>query len=127
MPNLEKEIRKLYYSMGEVATMLDLSQSLIRYWEKEFDALTPKKNKKGNRLFTQKDLECLKLIHRLLKVEGYTLEGAKRYLKENSKELNQENKLEVVSTPIIVETTTNEIKNKLLEIKKKLIELKERI
>lgn len=77
------EDEKRYYSIGEVATMFDVNTSLIRFWEKEFDIIKPKKNKKGNRLFTPKDLQNLKLIHHLVKERGFTLKGAKSKLKEN--------------------------------------------
>jgi DNA-binding transcriptional MerR regulator len=82
-PYKEKPITKLYYSIGEVAKMFDVNTSLVRFWEKEFDILKPKKNKKGNRLFTQKDVENLKVIYHLVKERGYTLEGAKKKLREN--------------------------------------------
>lgn len=74
---------KLYYSMGEVAEMFDVNPSLIRYWETQFDVLRPKKNKKGNRMFTPQDVERLKLIYHLVKEKGMTLEGAKRSLRSN--------------------------------------------
>jgi DNA-binding transcriptional MerR regulator len=83
LPYKEKEITKLYYSIGEVAKMFDVSASLIRYWEQEFDILKPKKNNKGNRLFTPEDLDNLKLIYNLVKERGFTLDGAKKKLKEN--------------------------------------------
>lgn len=83
MPYKEKPITKLYYSIGEVAKMFEVKTSLIRFWEKEFDILKPKKNKKGNRLFTQKDVDNLKVIYHLVKERGYTLEGAKKKLREN--------------------------------------------
>lgn len=73
---------KLYYSMGEIAEKYDVKHSLIRYWEKEFDIIKPKKNKKGNRLFTKKDLEAFDLIFDLVKNKGFTLEGAKQRIKE---------------------------------------------
>ena len=82
-PYKEKPITKLYYSIGEVAKMFDVNTSLIRFWEKEFDILKPKKNKKGNRLFTQKDVDNLKVIYHLVKERGFTLEGAKKKLREN--------------------------------------------
>ena len=82
-PYKEKPITKLYYSIGEVAKMFDVNTSLVRFWEKEFDILKPKKNAKGNRLFTQKDLDNLKVIFHLVKERGYTLDGAKRKLREN--------------------------------------------
>lgn len=69
--------------MGEVAILFDVNQSLIRFYEKEFDILHPKKNKKGNRYFTPEDIENLKLIFHLIKEKGYTLNGAKEYLKAN--------------------------------------------
>lgn len=86
MPYKEKEIAKLYYTIGEVAEMLNVSTSLIRYWESEFDILKPRKNAKGNRLFTTKDIENLRLIYHLVKERGYTLEGAKKKLRESNEE-----------------------------------------
>lgn len=86
MPYKEKEITKLYYSIGEVAEMFDVNASLIRFWEKEFAVLKPKKNKKGNRLFTDKDIDHIRQIYQLVKKEGYTLEGAKQQLKSGLEE-----------------------------------------
>lgn len=83
MPYKEKEITKMYYSIGEVASYFDVNTSLIRFWEKEFDILRPKKNKKGNRMFTQQDMENLKVIYHLVKERGFTLDGARQKLKEN--------------------------------------------
>ena len=83
MPYQEKNIEKLYYSIGEVAQKFDVNVSLLRYWEKEFDILKPKKNKKGNRLFTKKDVENIEVIYHLVKERGFTLEGAKKKLSEN--------------------------------------------
>lgn len=74
---------KRYYGIGEVARAFDVNTSLIRFWEKEFDALQPKKNAKGNRKFTPKDIKTLELIYHLVKERGFTLEGAKIHLKEN--------------------------------------------
>ena len=79
----EKKIEKLFYPIGEVAEMFNLSVSSIRYWEKEFDILRPKKNKKGNRMFTKKDIDNLRIIYHLTKERGFTLEGAKKKLREN--------------------------------------------
>ena len=87
MPVKELENLKLYYSIGEVATMFNVNTSLIRFWEKEFDILKPKKNKKGNRLFTQQDVDNLKLIFHLVKERGFTLEGAKKKIKENKNDV----------------------------------------
>ncbi|MEJ6734496.1 MAG: MerR family transcriptional regulator [Flavobacteriales bacterium] len=83
MPYKEKSIEKLYYSIGEVAQKFDVNVSLLRYWEKEFDILKPKKNKKGNRLFTKIDVENIEVIYHLVKERGFTLEGAKKKLSEN--------------------------------------------
>ena len=83
MPYKEKPTEKLFYKIGEVAKMFEVNVSLIRFWEKEFNILKPKKNKKGNRLFTKKDVDNLTIIHHLVKERGFTLEGAKQKLKEN--------------------------------------------
>ncbi len=80
---------KVYYSIGEVATMFNVSTSLIRFWEGEFDILKPKKSKKGNRLFTPSDVKYLHMIYHLVKVKGYTLQGAKDELRNNTTELEQ--------------------------------------
>mgnify|MGYP003971315675 CR=1 FL=1 len=79
----KKPTKKLFYQIGEVSKTLNVNVSLIRFWEKEFDVLNPKKNKKGNRLFTQKDFDYLKIIYHLVKERGFTLDGAKKRLKEN--------------------------------------------
>lgn len=73
---------KRYYGIGEVARAFEVNTSLIRFWEKEFDVLQPKKNAKGNRKFTPKDIKNLQLIYHLVKERGFTLEGAKTHLKE---------------------------------------------
>ena len=77
------ENEKYYYKIGEVAEMLGENPSLIRFWEKEFPSIKPKKNRRGNRVFTAKDIEQLKKIHNLVKGQGHTLEGAKKILKNN--------------------------------------------
>ena len=77
-----KTTGKYYYSIGEVAEMFKVNTSTIRYWEKEFDVLRPRKNKKGNRLFTERDVRYVHVIYHMLKVKGYTLAGAKMALKE---------------------------------------------
>lgn len=86
MPYKETKVEKLYYSIGEVAEMFSVNTSLIRYWEKEFDIIKPKKNKKGNRLFTQKDIDNFHIIYHLVKDKGMTLKGAKKKLKENKED-----------------------------------------
>ena len=74
---------KRYYKIGEVAKAFNVNTSLIRFWEKEFDIIKPKKNAKGNRLFTQEDIKNFKLIFSLVKERGFTLDGAKQKLKKN--------------------------------------------
>jgi DNA-binding transcriptional MerR regulator len=83
MPYKDREISKMYYTMGEVSAMFDVNQSLIRFYEKEFDVLQPKKNKKGNRYFTPEDIENFKIIFHLIRDKGYTLNGAKDHLRNN--------------------------------------------
>ena len=78
---------KLYYSIGEVAKAFDVNASLIRFWEKEFTVIQPKKNAKGTRRFTPEDIRNLELIYHLVKERGFTLEGAKTHLKEGKKEI----------------------------------------
>jgi DNA-binding transcriptional MerR regulator len=108
MLKTNRKIEKLFYSIGEVALLFDVNASLIRFWEKEFDILNPKKNKKGNRLFTPKDIENLKLIYHLVKERGYTLQGARDKLKDNRSEVL--NKVELIES-------LNRIKGFLLDLK----------
>jgi DNA-binding transcriptional MerR regulator len=108
VPYKENKIEKLYYSIGEVAEMFQVNTSLIRYWEKEFDIIKPKKNKKGNRFFTQADIENFHLIFHLVKERGMTLKGAKQKLKENKDDT--ENNFTVIAR-------LQEIKDLLLDIK----------
>ena len=86
MTKLKTDVDKLFYSIGEVAKKYKVNVSLIRFWEKEFDILKPKKNKKGNRMFTKTDIDNLDIIFHLVKERGFTLEGAKKKLKENKKD-----------------------------------------
>lgn len=81
MPYKEKEIEKKYFTIGEVADELKVATSLIRFWESEFDIIKPKKNRKGNRQFTQEDIKNVKLIYHLVKEKGYTLQGARDFIK----------------------------------------------
>ena len=85
--DFDKEPERLYYSIGEIAEMFKVNTSLIRFWENEFEILQPKKNKKGNRLFTPEDLSNLKIIFHLVKERGYTLEGAKKKLAGNKNDI----------------------------------------
>ena len=74
-------LTKLYYTIGEVSSMFNVNTSLIRFWEKEFQVISPKKNRKGNRLFSTQDIENINKIYHLVKIKGFTLEGAKNSLK----------------------------------------------
>ena len=87
-------VKKIYYSMGEVAEMFDVNQSLIRHWESKFDCLKPHKNAKGNHMFTEADVERLKQIYHLVKERGMTLKGAAKVLRQSSQdELKREMEL----------------------------------
>lgn len=83
VPYKEKEIEKRYYTIGEVAEDLGVATSLIRFWESEFDIIKPKKNRKGNRQFTKEDVKNVKLIYHLVKEKGYTLNGAREFIKSD--------------------------------------------
>jgi DNA-binding transcriptional MerR regulator len=111
VPYKETETVKLYYTIGEVSKMFNVNASLIRFWEKEFDVLDPKKNKKGNRLFTAEDVENLRIIYHLVKERGFTLQGAKSKLKEN--------KTDVVNTTGVYDS--------LQKVRAFLVELKENL
>jgi DNA-binding transcriptional MerR regulator len=80
----EKEIEKLYYSIGEVAEIFTVAPSLIRFWESEFEIIKPKKNRKGNRQFTKEDIENVRTIFHLVKEKGFTLQGAKEMLRNET-------------------------------------------
>jgi DNA-binding transcriptional MerR regulator len=108
MPYKEKKVEKLYYSIGEVAEMLEVAVSTVRFWENEFEILKPMKNKKGNRLFTPQDIKNLRIIHRLVKEEGMTLNGAKKKLSEKWDETDH--KFEITES-------LGRIKSMLLDIK----------
>jgi DNA-binding transcriptional MerR regulator len=92
MPYKEKEINKLYYSIGEVSKLLNVNPSLLRFWEKYFGLVNPKKNRKGNRLFLQEEIDILKKIHHLVKDQGYTLAGAKELMIYNQDPKNEKTK-----------------------------------
>jgi DNA-binding transcriptional MerR regulator len=84
MPLVHRPIEKVYFSIGEVAEMFDVNTSLIRFWEKEFPQLQPRKNARGNRVYSKKDVELFEKIHDLVKDKGFTLEGAKNALRKKS-------------------------------------------
>ncbi len=114
-PYKEPKIEKIFFPIGEVAEMFGVNQSLIRFWEKEFDILKPQKNKKGNRLFTKQDIENLRLIFHLVKERGMTLSGAKQKLKNNIEDTTKN--FEVIKK-------LQSIKSQLLDIKTELDEFK---
>lgn len=111
MPYKEKKIEKVYYTIGEVSDMFGVNPSLIRYWEKEFDVIKPKKNKKGNRLFTKQDIDNFHLIFHLVKEKGMTLKGAQKKLKENREDTV--NNFEVIKTLKAIREMLLEIKDNL--------------
>lgn len=102
---------KRYYRIGEVSKAFGVNTSLIRFWEKEFDIINPKKNAKGNRLFTIDDVENFKLIYNLVKERGFTLEGAKQKLKKNKQEILENH--EIISRLEAIKAELIKIKNQL--------------
>ena len=102
---------KRYYAIGEVAEAFGVNTSLIRFWEKEFDVLQPKKNAKGNRKFTPQDIQNLQLIYHLVKERGFTLDGAKTHLKEEKQKA----------------LSNFEVIQKLQKVKAELLKIKEQL
>lgn len=109
MPYKKPKIEKVYYTIGEVAEMFQVNTSHIRFWENEFDILKPQKNKKGNRLFTNEDIENIKLIYHLVKERGLTLKGAKQKLKDNKEDT----------------LDTHELVDRLKSIRQMLVDIKD--
>ena len=101
---------KMFYKIGELCEVLDVNASLLRFWEKEFTELSPKKNGKGERLYSKKDIELIQIIHYLVKEQGYTLPGAKTALKSRKK---LEEKIKAIQK-------LQEVKNFLNDVKKRL-------
>jgi DNA-binding transcriptional MerR regulator len=99
MPYKEKTIEKLFWSIGEVAEELGVNTSLIRYWEKEFGTIKPKRTGRGDRLYTNKDIDLLRRIHHLVKDRGFTLQGAREALRR-SEPLPQD-RIEVVRSTLL--------------------------
>lgn len=102
---------KRYYSIGELARAFNVNASLIRFWDKEFDILKPKKNAKGNRMFTPEDVKNLQLIFHLVKERGFTLEGAKTHLRDKQK--TSLDKYEIISKLESIKLQLTNIKNQL--------------
>ena len=109
--HIELSPDKRYYSIGEVAKAFDVNASLIRFWDKEFDILKPKKNAKGNRMLTPEDVKNLQLIYHLVKERGFTLEGAKTHLKEGQKKTLD--KFDIITKLESIKTQLTNIKNQL--------------
>jgi DNA-binding transcriptional MerR regulator len=107
----EKEIEKIYYSIGEVAEMFQVAPSLIRFWETEFDVIKPKKNRKGNRQFTRADIDNVRTIYHLVKEKGFTLQGAKEMLKNDNQSVKD--KMELIDSLKKVRAFLTELKEKL--------------
>ncbi len=111
MPYKKPEIKKLYYGIGEVADIFDVNTSLIRFWEKEFDIIKPKKNAKGNRMFTEADVDNFFIIYHLVKERGFTLQGAKEKLKNNKEDTI--NQIEIIKS-------LKDVKSFMLELRKQI-------
>ena len=109
MGKKEKAIEKKYYTIGEVAAIFNVATSLIRFWESEFDIISPKKNRKGNRQFTPSDIENVRLIYHLVKEQGYTLQGARDILKNGT--TGAKDKMEVIASLKDIRSFLAEIKN----------------
>ena len=113
MANFEiNTLTKLYYSIGEVAKIFDVNASLLRFWEKEFDIQIAKKNKKGNRLYSVKEIAVIQSIYDFVKLQGYTIEGAKRALRGN-----HPIQLKEKDTNSIIIEQLEKIKEKLQQLK----------
>jgi len=107
----EKEIEKLYYSIGEVAELFNVAPSLIRFWESEFELIKPKKNRKGNRQFTKEDIDHVKTIYHLVKEKGFTLQGAKEMLRNDPQAIKD--KMDLIDS-------LKRVRGFLVEIREKL-------
>jgi len=107
---MEDEVKKLYFTIGQVSEMLNLSVSQIRFWEKEFSQLKISKTAGGTRKFSHRDIDTIKLIQQLVKEQGYTLEGAKEKLKYDK---DLPNKQEIINKLKTVRQFLVDIKNEL--------------
>lgn len=104
------ETKKLYYSIGEVAGMLDVAPSVLRFWEGEFDCIRPVKNRRGVRSYTEHDIELIRRIHYLTRDCGYTLEGAREQMRQRPVE---DPKMEVIKHLQEVRSFLSELKDNL--------------
>ena len=118
MPIIDiQQLSKLYYSIGEVAELLNVNASLLRFWEKEFQFEISKKNAKGNRLFSVKEIEKINRIYYFVKIEGYTLDGAKKALRSK---VVAENRIESSSNHDAILLRLEQIKRRLIHLKSAL-------
>jgi DNA-binding transcriptional MerR regulator len=108
VPYKEPKIEKIFFSISEVAEMMGVNASLIRFWDKEFSVLKLQKTRKGNRIFTKEDIQQLKVIYHLVKEKGMTLKGAQHLLHRNREGA----------------TKTADVIEKLLQIKKQLSDIR---
>lgn len=106
-----QNLDKLYYTIGEVAEMFDVSRSLLRYWENEFSFLTPRKNRKGDRLFTKENIQQIQIIYNLVKERGFTLEGAKQELRKEKNTLGEQ--FDLVDRLKVILSKLKDLDNKL--------------
>ncbi|MCL5029745.1 MAG: MerR family transcriptional regulator [Bacteroidetes bacterium] len=121
MKNLS--IKKLYYSISEVSKITEVEQYVLRYWETEFEELNPQKNRAGNRIYTNKDIQLILQIKNLLREKKYTIEGAKKILENYPSDLvtiNEEPENQIVNS----NQNSNEVKRDKSSIKKDLEEVK---
>ena len=102
-------IRKEYYSIGEVCDLLDLKPHVVRYWESQFPALSPSKNRAGNRVYQRKEIRLIILVKRLLYEEKYTIEGARQKIEE----LRRGGELDEATRQTLDEATVDEIRGEL--------------
>jgi len=116
-------IKKLYYSISEVSKITGLEQYVLRYWETEFELLTPAKNRAGNRIYTNKDIKMILYIKHLLRDEKYTIEGAKKVLESYVPEPDSGEQLELINVPPKKKIQDEEIKAELAEVKQFLEDL----
>lgn len=108
---MQEKDSKLYYSIKEVAAMFNVNESLLRYWEKKFGIIKPRKNAKNTRFYKKEDIEAVKMVYYLVKERGMTLDGAAKIIERNKKD---------VSARIKITEKLNNIKQELLEIRKSL-------
>ena len=112
---MAEQKKKRYYSISEVSEILDVKQHILRYWEGEFSKLRPRKNRAGNRAYTERDIKIVMLIKKLLYEEKYTIEGAKKHLKSNCTVID-DHQIEIPFEKIKTKNELTEINNELLEI-----------